>query len=230
MKALWPHVSMIVTSGYGARRPERLPDTVAYMPKPWLALEVLMQAEKAAARMQRAAATSQTTITSASGEAANSRVDFAGAALQREALVDVALVGDLVGVDRGRVRQQQHARDALGRARMRGVPSRERAAHVLAHRRMAASSGRAVGAPSPISFWQPAALSQHSSAMNSRSAPATIASCRAGEQAASAPTRRPPTCTQVPVVSLKSSARRPSNITPRAGSFASARRTASPGL
>ena len=54
VKALWPHVSMIVTSGYGARRPERLPDTVAYMPKPWLALEVLMQAEKAAAWMQRA--------------------------------------------------------------------------------------------------------------------------------------------------------------------------------
>ena len=54
VKALWPHVSMIVTSGYAARRPERLPDTVAYMPKPWLALEVLMQAEKAAAWMQRA--------------------------------------------------------------------------------------------------------------------------------------------------------------------------------
>ena len=54
VKALWPHVSMVVTSGFGARRPEKLPDTVAYMPKPWLALEVLMQAEKAADWMQRA--------------------------------------------------------------------------------------------------------------------------------------------------------------------------------
>ena len=39
----------VVTSGYGARRPS-LPDAVVYMPKPWLALEVLMQAEKATAR------------------------------------------------------------------------------------------------------------------------------------------------------------------------------------
>ena len=54
IKALWPHVSMVVTSGYAARRPDKLPDTVTYMPKPWLALEVLMQAEKAAAWMRRA--------------------------------------------------------------------------------------------------------------------------------------------------------------------------------
>jgi DNA-binding NtrC family response regulator len=54
IKALWPHVSMVVTSGYAARRPERLPDNVTYMPKPWLALEVLMQAERAAAWMRRA--------------------------------------------------------------------------------------------------------------------------------------------------------------------------------
>ena len=54
VKALWPHVSMVVTSGYAARRPEKLPDTVAYMPKPWLALDVLMQAEKAADWMHRA--------------------------------------------------------------------------------------------------------------------------------------------------------------------------------
>ncbi len=54
VKALWPHVSMVVTSGYAARRPDKLPDTVAYMPKPWLALDVLVQAEKAADWMQRA--------------------------------------------------------------------------------------------------------------------------------------------------------------------------------
>lgn len=54
IKAVWPHVSMIVTSGYSPRRPEALPDNIIYMPKPWLALEVLMQAERAAAWMQRA--------------------------------------------------------------------------------------------------------------------------------------------------------------------------------
>ena len=54
IKALWPHVSMVVTSGFEQRRPDKLPDTVAYMPKPWLALDVLMQAERAADWMHRA--------------------------------------------------------------------------------------------------------------------------------------------------------------------------------
>ncbi len=53
-KSVWPHIAIIVTSGYSARRPDTLPDTVTYMPKPWLALDVLMQAERAAAWMQRA--------------------------------------------------------------------------------------------------------------------------------------------------------------------------------
>ena len=52
VKALWPHISMIVTSGYAARRPRSLPDNVTYMPKPWLALDVLMQAEHAAERVK----------------------------------------------------------------------------------------------------------------------------------------------------------------------------------
>jgi DNA-binding NtrC family response regulator len=54
IKAVWPHVSVVVTSGYSPRRPETLPDNITYMPKPWLALDVLMQAERAAAWMQRA--------------------------------------------------------------------------------------------------------------------------------------------------------------------------------
>jgi DNA-binding NtrC family response regulator len=54
IKAVWPHVSIVVTSGYSPRRPDTLPDNIAYMPKPWLALDVLMQAERAAAWMQRA--------------------------------------------------------------------------------------------------------------------------------------------------------------------------------
>jgi len=54
IKALWPHVAMVVTSGFEIRRPEKLPDNVTYMPKPWLALDVLMQAERASEWMHRA--------------------------------------------------------------------------------------------------------------------------------------------------------------------------------
>jgi CheY-like chemotaxis protein len=54
VKVLWPHVTMLVTSGYAEVRPQALPEGVTYMPKPWLALDVLMQAERAAARLQPA--------------------------------------------------------------------------------------------------------------------------------------------------------------------------------
>ena len=54
VKAVWPHVSIVITSGYAARRPEMLPENVVFLPKPWLALDVLMQAERAAAWMARA--------------------------------------------------------------------------------------------------------------------------------------------------------------------------------
>jgi CheY-like chemotaxis protein len=58
VKVLWPRVSMVVTTGYPGERLEALPDNVVYMPKPWLALDVLMQAEHAAdrARERRAVA------------------------------------------------------------------------------------------------------------------------------------------------------------------------------
>jgi DNA-binding NtrC family response regulator len=56
VKSLWPHITMIVTSGFELRRPDKLPDTVTYMPKPWLALDILVQAEKASDWMQRARA------------------------------------------------------------------------------------------------------------------------------------------------------------------------------
>jgi CheY-like chemotaxis protein len=58
VSVLWPHVTMIVTSGYPGERVKALPDHVVYLPKPWLALDVLMQAEQATdrARERRAAA------------------------------------------------------------------------------------------------------------------------------------------------------------------------------
>jgi len=57
-RAMWPHITMVVTTGYPGERLELLPDNVVYMPKPWLALDVLMQAERAAdrARERRVAA------------------------------------------------------------------------------------------------------------------------------------------------------------------------------
>src|SRR2546421_8448282 len=58
VKVLWQHITMVVTTGYPDARLEALPDNVVYMPKPWLALDVLMQAEHAAdrARERRAVA------------------------------------------------------------------------------------------------------------------------------------------------------------------------------
>ena len=56
VKGVWPQIRMIVTSGYAEARPQALPESVAYMPKPWLALDVLMQAELATARVQQLAA------------------------------------------------------------------------------------------------------------------------------------------------------------------------------
>jgi FixJ family two-component response regulator len=50
VKRMWPHVRIILTSGY-ADNDGDLPDGTVYMPKPWLALDVLMQAERAAVSM-----------------------------------------------------------------------------------------------------------------------------------------------------------------------------------
>src|ERR1043165_9810827 len=49
-EVLWPHIMMVVTTGYPGARLDALPDNVVYMPKPWLALDVLMQAARASAR------------------------------------------------------------------------------------------------------------------------------------------------------------------------------------
>ena len=56
VKVLWPHITMVVTTGYPGERLRALPDNVVYMPKPWLALDVLMQAERAAQSLQQRSA------------------------------------------------------------------------------------------------------------------------------------------------------------------------------
>jgi CheY-like chemotaxis protein len=56
VKVLWPHVTVVVTSGYAGARLNALPKDVIYMQKPWLALDVLMQAGYASERMQARAA------------------------------------------------------------------------------------------------------------------------------------------------------------------------------
>ena len=57
-RVMWPHITMVVTTGYPGARLDALPENVVYMPKPWLALDVLKQAEHAAngARERRAVA------------------------------------------------------------------------------------------------------------------------------------------------------------------------------
>src|SRR5262249_3707145 len=58
------------------------------------------------------------------------------------------------------------------------------------------------GASSPISIRHPAALSQHNSPTLSRVSPHTTTFCNAGEAAASTASRKDPTLTHVPVVSV----------------------------
>lgn len=48
----WPEVRMVVTSGYG--RGEGLPRRAIYIQKPWSALDVLVQAERASEAAQAA--------------------------------------------------------------------------------------------------------------------------------------------------------------------------------
>jgi CheY-like chemotaxis protein len=51
-KVLWPRIMIVVTTGYPGERMQALPENVVFMPKPWLALEVLIQAEHATNRMR----------------------------------------------------------------------------------------------------------------------------------------------------------------------------------
>jgi DNA-binding NtrC family response regulator len=58
VKVMWPEIAVIVTSGQAGTRLQSLPENAVYMPKPWLALDILMQAEHATDRIRerRAAA------------------------------------------------------------------------------------------------------------------------------------------------------------------------------
>ncbi|WP_414474072.1 response regulator [Microvirga sp. M2] len=44
---LWPTIRIVLTSGVAGDRLDELPDCVAFMPKPWRGLDVLVEAEKA---------------------------------------------------------------------------------------------------------------------------------------------------------------------------------------
>lgn len=48
VKRMWPHVKIVLTSGHPGSRSNALPQDAVYMPKPWLALDLLIEAEKAA--------------------------------------------------------------------------------------------------------------------------------------------------------------------------------------
>lgn len=47
VKRDWPWIRVLVTSGDGGDRVRDLPGGATYMPKPWRALDVLMEAERA---------------------------------------------------------------------------------------------------------------------------------------------------------------------------------------
>ena len=49
VKMRWPHLSVVLTSGYPREHVRELPPGVAYMPKPWQPLNVLIAAEVALA-------------------------------------------------------------------------------------------------------------------------------------------------------------------------------------
>jgi hypothetical protein len=48
VKRMWPDVKIVLTSGHPGSRSDTLPEDAVYMPKPWLALDLLIEAEKAA--------------------------------------------------------------------------------------------------------------------------------------------------------------------------------------
>lgn len=45
----WPWINVVVTSGAMERAPRELPSTATFMPKPWRAFDVIVQAERAIA-------------------------------------------------------------------------------------------------------------------------------------------------------------------------------------
>src|SRR5215831_549300 len=66
------------------------------------------------------------------GRAGIQQRDFAVTECSRGALVDIAFVGDLIGVDRRRIREEQHPENTLREARMRRVPTRHGATDMIA--------------------------------------------------------------------------------------------------
>jgi len=81
------------------------------------------------------------------GRISKQALDRDGAALERKPLVDITLVGDLAGVDRGRVLEQQHAGNPLGGPSMRRVPILERGADRVPQLRIARPFARALRVP-----------------------------------------------------------------------------------
>ena len=52
VRRMWPHIRVILTSGHPGAASD-LPPDVVYLPKPWLALDLLVQAESASAKARK---------------------------------------------------------------------------------------------------------------------------------------------------------------------------------
>ncbi len=50
VRSLWPGIHIVVTSGQGSSRMDEIPSDVVFLPKPWRALDVLVQVDHAVRR------------------------------------------------------------------------------------------------------------------------------------------------------------------------------------
>ena len=142
-------------------------------------------------------------------------LDQRGAALEHGALVDVALVGDLAGVDDGGSREHERraARIELPASAASARASGDPRAHSRTTRR---TSGRVAARRREAAPPRGLRKTRRADARRDRArrSPRPARAGRRRRSAARAARRR---CTHVPVVSLKSSATRPSKTRPRAG-------------
>ena len=156
-------------------------------------------------------------------------IDQAGAMGKYGTLVDRSFVGDLADVERRRLDEQNGPADPRRGAAARRRQFGEQGAKRARTRESASTAEAGASGARPGASLRHASMSgKISAATSSRSGAASTASRTNGAHSAINPARNGPTLTQVPVASLKSSASRPSNTRPFAGSSGSSNFSASP--
>ena len=136
---------------------------------------------------------------------------------QHRALVDVALVGDLAAIDRRRLGEKQRARGVAGGIGALLLSFARPCAMAVLTLSCASTSFASAVSGRPACARQAAMFGNTRNRTSSPPWPVTTMSCASGASAAMPATRSVPTLTQVPELSLKSSATRPSKNRPRSG-------------